>query len=349
MAAGPIPDPIPDPPPDPTDRPVVVLAGGFGGAKLSHGVALAGAERRAAGSPGVRLTVVVNTGDDLELHGLHISPDLDTVMYTLAGLANPATGWGVIDETWSVAAMLERYGAPTWFRLGDRDIATHLLRTAALRSGRRLTDVTRDLCARLGVSAELLPMSDDQVRTEVRGDAGWLEFQDWFVRRGQRDEILEVRHRGAEVARPTPEVLAAIRGARLIILAPSNPFVSIGTILAVPGMLEALRASPARRVAISPIVAGHALRGPADRMLASLGGEASAAGFVAHYEGRHPGLVDDYVIDSADAAAIPGIVTAGARVVALGTVMQTDDDRRGLGAALLDRWLPISAGPAAGP
>ena len=196
-------------PPLSAERSVVVLAGGYGGAKMSHGMALASAARPSGSDPSSAfgVTVIVNTGDDLELHGLSVSPDLDTVMYTLAGLANDETGWGLRDETWSTAAMLARYGADTWFQLGDQDMATHVRRTQALNEGRRLTEVTAELAARLSVQATLLPMSDDRVRTEIRTPDGWLEFQDYFVRRGQQDTVLEIRRRGIEEARPTPEVL----------------------------------------------------------------------------------------------------------------------------------------------
>ena len=196
-------------PDDRMDRPratVTVLAGGFGGAKMGHGLALAAARRESGPDERpIDLTIIVNTGDDLELHGLSVCPDLDTVMYTLAGLANDTTGWGVQDETWNAAAMLERYGAPTWFRLGDRDLGTHIRRTEALRGGARLTDVTLDLAASLGVGPRLLPMADEPVRTRVRTDEGWLDFQDYFVRRGQRDRVLGIARDGIERARPTPE------------------------------------------------------------------------------------------------------------------------------------------------
>ena len=183
--------------------PVVVLAGGYGGAKLSHGLALGlGRPRRAGGEAPLDLSVIVNTGDDLELHGLSVSPDLDTVMYTLAGLANDETGWGVRDETWSTSEMLGRYGAETWFALGDRDMATHVRRTQLLREGHGLTEVTAELAARLGVAARLLPMTDDPVRTELRTPDGWLEFQEYFVRRGQRDTVLEIRRHGHRVGPP---------------------------------------------------------------------------------------------------------------------------------------------------
>lgn len=319
---------------------ITVLAGGFGGAKLSHGVALASAAREDAGGSPLRLSIIVNVGDDLELHGLHVSPDLDTVMYTLAGLANDETGWGVRDETWSSADMLERYGAETWFRLGDRDMATHVRRTQALRSGQRLTHVTADLSGRLGVPARLLPATEEPVRTHIRSGDEWMEFQDYFVRRGQRDRVDEVRHHGIEAAAPTPEVLDAIGSARLIIFAPSNPIVSVGTILATPGIPEALRAAAAPILAVSPIVGGKALRGPADRMLESLGGEASATGVVSFYRERYPKLVDAFVLDVVDEADVPALRAAGVSVTVLDTVMRTHADRERLAREILDAHLP---------
>jgi len=323
-----------------TGRRVVVLAGGYGGAKLSHGVALAAAAREAEEADPLALTVIVNTGDDLELHGLAVSPDLDTVMYTLAGLANAETGWGVRDETWSTSQMLEHYGAETWFGLGDRDMATHVRRTELLRSGLTLTQATAELAERLGAPAHLLPMSNDEVRTQIRTADGWLEFQDYFVRRGQQDTVLEIRRRGIEQARPSAEVLAAIEGAELIVIAPSNPFVSVGTILAVPGLLDALLAAPAPVVAVSPVVGGAALRGPADRMLESLGGTASATGVVAHYRERYPGLVDTFVLDQLDIAEVPALEASGVSVDVLPTVMRSHDDRRVLAGAILANHLP---------
>jgi LPPG:FO 2-phospho-L-lactate transferase len=319
---------------------VVVLAGGYGGAKLSHGMALASARRASVGQAALDLSVVVNTGDDLTLHGLAISPDLDTVMYTLAGLANEETGWGVRDETWSTAEMLARYGAETWFGLGDRDMATHVRRSQLLRTGRTLTEVTAELAARLDVPARLLPMTDDEVRTHIRTPDGWLEFQDYFVRRGQRDTVLEIGRRGIEDARPTAQVLAAISAAELIVVAPSNPFVSVGTILALPGLLGALLAAAAPVVAVSPVVGGVALRGPADRMLASLGGTASASGVVSHYREQYPSLVDVFVLDQTDAAEAAELERAGVEVARMQTVMRTAGDREALAAAILDAYLP---------
>ncbi len=314
---------------------VTVLAGGYGGAKLSHGFSLVAAQRD------LDLSVVVNTGDDLELHGLAVSPDLDTVMYTLAGLADTAMGWGVRDETWSAAAMLERYGAETWFRLGDRDLATHIRRTQRLREGETLTTVTAELASALGVTAGLLPVTDDRLRTRLRTDLGWLDFQDWFVRRHHADPALEIRFEGVQEARPTTEVLTAIEAAQLLVFAPSNPFVSIGTILAVPGVAAALRSSAVPLVAVSPIVGGHALRGPADRMFESLGGEASALGVARHYTDRHAGLLDALVIDRVDEDLAPAIEALGLSVLVEQTVMRTDDDRAALARSILDAFLGI--------
>ena len=302
---------------------VVVLAGGYGGAKLSHGVALAASARE----PAPELPVIVNTGDDLELHGLLVCPDLDTVLYTLAGLANEETGWGVRDETWSAAEMLARYGAPTWFRLGDRDFGTHIMRMHRLRTGARLTTVEAELVEALGVRARLLPMSDDRVRTELRIDEGWLAFQDYFVRRHHEDAVHEIRFTGIDSARPTPEVLAAIADADRILFAPSNPFVSIGTILALSGMVEALAAARAPIVAVSPLIGGAAVRGPADRMFVSLGGEASALGVGRHYVERYPGLLDGLVIDEVDAGQADALRALGLAVRVAPTLMLTTEDR----------------------
>lgn len=313
---------------------VTVLAGGYGGAKLSHGFALVAAER------GVDLSVIVNTGDDLELHGLSVSPDLDTVMYTLAGLADTTMGWGVRDETWSAAGMLERYGAETWFRLGDRDLATHIRRSQRLREGATLTTVTSELTAALGVVGRLLPVTDDRLRTRVRTPEGWLDFQDWFVRRHHADPALEIAFEGAAEARPTQEVLDAIEQADLLVFAPSNPFVSIGTILAVPGVESALRSSVGPLVAVSPIVGGEALRGPADRMFESLGGEASALGVARLYSERYPGLLEAIVIDEIDEELAPAIEALDLPVLVAQTVMRSDDDRAALAATILDAFRP---------
>jgi LPPG:FO 2-phospho-L-lactate transferase len=278
-------------------RSITVLAGGLGGSRLVDSLA------RAAGPEAV--TAVVNVGDDLELHGLRISPDLDTIAYTLAGLLDEERGWGVRGETYSTADTLTRLGAETWFTLGDRDIGLHLVRTEALSRGEPLSEVTARLAEALGLGVRLLPATDDELRTFVLTDEGALDFQTWFVRRRHADAVLGVELRGA--ARPAPGVLEAISDAELVVLAPSNPFVSIAPILAVEGIREALAS---RRVAaVSPIVGGEALRGPLAEMLASLGFDPSAGGVAAYYGD----LVDTLVLDPADAALaseIPGAVVA---------------------------------------
>lgn len=307
------------------DRPVVTLAGGVGGAKLAHGL---------QAHLGDRLRVIVNTGDDLERHGLLVMPDHDTVMYTLAGLANREFGWGIEGETFAAAEMLGRYGEPTWFRLGDRDLATHITRTARLRAGADLTAVCLGLQRSLGVRAVILPMSNDPVRTDVRTDDGWLEFQDYFVGRHQEPEVLEVRFRGADLAAAAPGVVDAIGAAGEIVIAPSNPIVSVGPILAVDEIgaaLAAARERGVRIVAVSGIIGGKALKGPADRMLASLGHESSALGVARIYAG----LATDFVLDALDADLAPSIEALGLRTHVTDTIMTDDAARSRLAGEVL--------------
>jgi LPPG:FO 2-phospho-L-lactate transferase len=303
----------------------VLLAGGVGGAKLAHGL---------QAHLGDRLTVIVNTGDDLERHGLLVMPDHDTVMYTLAGVANRELGWGIEGETFSGAEMLARYGEPTWFRLGDRDLATHITRTARLGAGSGLTDVCLGLQRALGVAAAILPMSDDPIRTDVRTDGGWLEFQDYFVRLHQEPEVHEVRFRGADGAAAAPGVVDAIDTAGAVVIAPSNPIVSVGPILAVGEIRAALgraRERGARIVAVSGIVGGKALKGPADRMLTSLGHESSALGVARLYAG----VATDFVLDTVDAGLEPAIAALGLRTRVIDTIMTDDAARARLAAECL--------------
>ena len=302
---------------------VLALAGGVGGAKLAAGL-------QDALPPG-ELAVVVNTADDFDLWGLRICPDIDTVMYTLAGVANPETGWGIVDETFDSLDMLARYGEDTWFKLGDRDLATHVLRTARLRAGEPLTEITADLSAALGVGSVILPMCDGPVATVLDTPDGPLEFQEYFVRRHQRDEVLGMRLRGIGDARPTDAVVQALAAADLVVLCPSNPIVSIGPILALRGMREALASSSVPTVAVSPIIGGRALKGPADRMLASLGHEVSPAGVARMYEG----LVDGMVIDEVDEGERQGIEALGVRVLATSAVMRDGPDRARLAREVL--------------
>jgi len=310
---------------------VVALAGGVGGAKLAAGLQSV--------LPAGDLSVVVNTADDFDLWGLRICPDLDTVMYTLAGIANPDTGWGIGGETFETLNMLERYDEDTWFKLGDRDLATHILRTHRLHSGETLTGVTAALSRALGIVSAVLPMGDEPVSTILQTPEGRLEFQEYFVRRGQKDEVLAVELRGIEDARPSGEVLAAISGADAVVICPSNPVVSVGPILAVPGMREALASSRAPKVAVSPIVGGRALKGPADRMLLSLGHEVSATGVAAMYSG----LVDGMVVDSVDREERAGIEDIGMRVLVTDAVMHDGRDR----ARLAGETLEFAAGMVA--
>ncbi len=302
---------------------VVALAGGVGGAKLAQGLA--------AIIPGNDLSVIINTADDFELWGLTISPDVDTVMYTLAGLANPKTGWGIAGDTRATLDAIARYGEDPWFTLGDQDFATHILRTHWLREGATPTDVTARLASALGIEAVLLPMTDQHVATEILTADGWLEFQEYFVARRHDDEVQDVRFRGIDDALPTPSALEAIAGADLIVFCPSNPIVSIGPILDVPGMRDALAAATAPVVAVSPIIGGKALKGPADRMLAARGVEVSALGIA----GIYGDLLDGMVIDTEDAALQGGLEERGLQVRATQTIMGDRDDRARLAREIL--------------
>jgi LPPG:FO 2-phospho-L-lactate transferase len=304
---------------------VVLLAGGVGGAKMAAGL---------AAQPGTSLTVIVNTADDTELHGLLVMPDHDTVMYTLAGIADPVQGWGVAGESFAVLEALGRIGEETWFRLGDRDLATHIARTARLRAGRRLTDVCLELQRVLGTSHPILPMTDEPVRTHVRTVDGWLAFQDWFVRLHQEPAVGEIRFDGIEDARPTAEVLAALSSAGVVVIGPSNPLVSIGPILDTPGVRDGLTAARDRGVpvvAVSPIVAGRALRGPADRMLRDLGHEPTSVGVARLYAG----LLDGFVLDRVDAALVDAIGELGIVPRTADTVMVDETSRARLAAEVV--------------
>ena len=278
--------------------------------------------------------MIVNTADDTERHGLLICPDHDTVLYTLAGLENSELGWGLAGDSWTTMGALERYGEEGWFRLGDLDLATHIVRTDRLRRGGRLTDVLLGLQRSLGLRATILPMADEPVRTRVRTDDGWLDFQDYFVRLRQVPDVREVAFEGIESARPTTEVATAIRGADIVVIAPSNPIVSVGPILAVPGMTELLaaaRAGGTRFVAVSGIIAGKALKGPADRMLATLGHEPTALGVARGYGG----LIDAFVLDALDAALAPAVDALGIRAVVTDTIMTDGASRARLARMVL--------------
>ena len=305
---------------------VVALAGGVGGAKLAEGL---------AAILGDRLSIVVNTADDCVRHGLLVMPDHDTVLYNLAGMEQAGLGWGIEGDAQAVMAQLGVYGEPTWFALGDRDLALHIARTAAVRGGARPTQACLSAQRSLGLAARILPMTDVPVATAVQTAEGWLEFQEYFVHQRQTPEVVGLRFDGIEAARPTPEVGAALAGASAIILGPSNPLVSIGPILAVPGMRELLgtaRARGARTAAVSPIIGGRALKGPADRMLASLGHEATALGVARLYAD----LVEVFVLDTVDAALAPDVAALGLRPLVRDTVMDDDASRERLAAEVLE-------------
>jgi LPPG:FO 2-phospho-L-lactate transferase len=293
------------------DGHVVALAGGDGGAKLADGLA------RLLGE---RLTVIVNTGDDFTHLGLHISPDLDTVMYTLAGVANPQTGWGIAGESWNFLGQVERLGGPKWFRLGDRDLATHVLRTERLAAGETHTAVTAALSRALGVAPTLLPMSDNPVRTISRTDDGELPFQDYFVRLACGVPVRSIRYDGAQAARLNP-ALGRVRELSAVIICPSNPYLSVDPILAVPGMRAWLRAQGCPIVAVSPIVGGVAIKGPAAKIMAELGEPASVVGIARHYAD----LVDGLVIDTVDAGLAPEVAAEGMAMKVAPTVMSNSD------------------------
>jgi LPPG:FO 2-phospho-L-lactate transferase len=303
---------------------IVVLAGGVGAARFLQGLVQVVAP--------ADVTVVVNTADDVELHGLHISPDIDTVLYHLAGLADEARGWGVRGDTFAALEMLGRYGLETWFQLGDRDLATHIYRTQLLRQGLPLSAVTDRLRRALGISCRLLPMTDARVETFIQTPAGWLPFQEYFVRRRAEDPVLGVEFRGVEAAPPAPGVLEALAQAAGVILAPSNPVVSLGPILAVPGVRAALEATRAPVVAISPIVRGATIKGPADRMLRGLGREASAVGVAEGYRG----LVDAFVLDAADAPLAPRVEALGMRAIVADTIMRGPAEKAALARTVLE-------------
>ena len=306
---------------------VVALAGGTGGAKLAHGLQLA--------LPPGDLTVIVNTGDDTERHGLLVMPDHDAVMYMLDGRFDNDRGWGIADETWTVMDELGSYGEESWFRLGDRDFATHIARGARLHDGLALTDAVLALQSARGIPTAILPMADEAVRTQVRTDEGWLDFQEYFVHRHQAPDVREVRFVGIDAARPTPQVEAGLADAEIVVIGPSNPVVSIGPILAVPRMamlIDAARSGGARVVAVSGIVGGVALKGPADRMLTSLGFGASARSVAALYADR----LDGFVLDTIDASLEGEIGTLGMRTLVTDTIMVDDAGRARLAEIVLE-------------
>ncbi|HEY8871632.1 MAG TPA: 2-phospho-L-lactate transferase [Stellaceae bacterium] len=318
--------------------PVLALSGGVGGAKLALGLYRT--------LPPDTLTIVANTGDDFEHLGLRVSPDLDTLLYTLSGQDNPELGWGRAGETWTFMAALEALGGETWFRLGDGDLATHVERTRRLKSGETLAAVMDDFRRRLGIAARLVPMSDDPVRTRLRtaptlpspagggglgsGPEGWLDFQDYFVRLRCAPVVREIAFAGADAARPHPDFLAALAdpALRAVVICPSNPFISIDPILAVPGIRTALRQCPAPVVAVSPIIAGQAVKGPTAKMMAELGLPVDAAAVARHYDD----ILNLYIADEEDAASVAGLAVP---VVLARTLMLSLADREALARTVI--------------
>jgi LPPG:FO 2-phospho-L-lactate transferase len=298
---------------------VVLLSGGGGGARFARGLT-------ATLAPG-ELTVIGNVGDDLEILGLHVSPDLDSLLYTLSGLIDDERGWGREDESWNALGSVSAWGGDDWFRLGDRDLGLHLVRTQALRAGKPLSEITRELCARTGVETAILPATDDALRTHVVTEAGTFPFQEWFVGRRHEDEVDDVRYEGAGAAEPAPGVLEALMGADAILVAPSNPFLSIGPILAVRAIRDAIATREARCVAVSPLAGGKAFSGPLDRMLSRMSGGAEPR----HVVDRYDGLLDALVIDEADAGA-----EAAVELVVTSTRMHDRDSERRLAEVSLE-------------
>ena len=307
----------------PESRAVLALAGGVGGAKLALGLSLC--------LPPGDLIVCVNTGDDEAFHGLHVSPDLDTMMYTLSGFSNKENGWGVAGDTFTALEMLGKFGVDTWFNLGDRDLATHILRTQMLSEGRTLSEVTSELNKSLGVFHEIIPMSDDPVKTVLSTDEGELPMQRYFVGRRAEPIVSEVRYRGADVADASPGLHNALTKAALLVFCPSNPYLSLGPILALPEVRQRIRTFPGKRVCVSPIVGGDAVNGPAGKIMAELGKEVSCVEVAREYRD----ICDVLVIDSQDRALASQVEEMGVTPLVTSTIMETEEDKIALAREIL--------------
>lgn len=317
-------------------RPIFALAGGVGGARMVDGLVQCFGEA---------VQVIVNTGDDFTHLGFPICPDLDTVMYTLAGVANPEQGWGLAGETTAFLDQMKRLGGPSWFLLGDRDLATHALRREMLGQGMPLSAVTRELCQRLNVTTALMPMSDDAVRTEIESQGKHLAFQDYFVRLRADVPVSGIRFAGAETAQPSAPLRAAmadVREVEAVVICPSNPYLSIDPIMAVPGLRDWLTGIDAPVVAVSPIIAGAAVKGPAARLMADLGADVSALGIARHYRG----LIDGLLIDEADAGHAAAIAAEGITAHVAPILMRTREDRARVAQAALDFARGLKRSPA---
>jgi LPPG:FO 2-phospho-L-lactate transferase len=304
---------------------ITALAGGVGAARFLQGLIRL--------VPEEKLTVIVNTGDDIELYGLHISPDLDIVMYTLAGIVNEEKGWGIRDDTFHCLKMLRDYGHETWFKLGDKDLATHIHRTYLLKSGLKLSQVTSRLCQALELRVKILPMTDEKLQTMITTDKERMHFQEYLVKRGAQDKVLNVELEGAERAPPAPGVLSSILNSEAVIVASSNPIVSIGTILSLEGVRDVLKETKAQVIAISPIVGGAPIKGPADKLMQGLGLEVSAYGVATLYKD----FLDTFIIDLIDKTQKSRIETLGLHVVVTNTVMKSLRDKVQLAEVVLNQ------------
>lgn len=303
---------------------ILALAGGVGGAKLAWGLAQV--------LPPEELLVVVNTGDDEEFHGLHVSPDLDTVMYTLAGVVNPATGWGVADDTFTVLESLRKYGVPSWFSLGDKDLATHLRRTELMKHGASLSQATAELCRALGVAHRIAPMTDDGVRTSLLTDRGVLKFQEYFVQHRCEPRVLDITYEGADWASPSPAFGEGLECARAVVFCPSNPFLSLQPMLELRGVQKKLEGFSGPKIAVSPIIGGEAIKGPAAKLFRELGQEPSALAVAQ----RIKRICTTFVLDRVDALLTQEVEQLGMRAVVTNTVMTRPEDKVQLAKLVCD-------------
>ncbi|MCD6529163.1 2-phospho-L-lactate transferase [Candidatus Bathyarchaeota archaeon] len=304
---------------------IVSLAGGVGAARFLTGLVKVVSEEE--------LVVVVNTGDDIELHGLHISPDIDIILYTLAGIVDEEKGWGIREDTFNCLKFLGKLGCETWFKLGDMDLATHIFRTNLLKKGFKLSEVVDDIRRKLGLKVKVLPMSNQRVETRIVTDVGELHFQEYLVKRGASDRVLDVKFSGIEKAEPTPGLVDSILEAEAVVVCPSNPIVSIGPILSVKGVREAILRSEAKKIAISPIVAGHPIKGPADKLMRGLGLEVSAYSVARLYSD----FLDVFIIDHADVSEKERIESLGIEVVSTNTIMKEIEDKVNLARIVVEQ------------
>lgn len=292
---------------------VVALAGGVGAAKLLRGLTRV--------VPAANLTIIGNVGDDFEIYGLHASPDLDIVMYTLAGIVDETKGWGIAGDTFNFLEMLEKLGFETWFKVGDKDLAIHVLRTDYLRKGLTLTETTQILCKKLGMSARFVPMSDDPVRTRIFSNNSQFGFQEYFVKRQQKDEVTKVVYQGAKNAEPSPKIIEEILNAELVVICPSNPILSIAPILSILAIKDCLKKTEAYTVGVSPIIGGKTIKGPADKIMTGLGLEASAYGVADFYSN----ILDHFIIDEVDKDEKNRIEALGIKVTITNTIMKNNE------------------------